>query len=257
MKNFHSSEARPNAERSSEFGWQKKNWTKKKGTTTTSTTNFVLGQTIHFLVEVCAFLLLFQPSKTFSYVFNFHNNLSKRHSEKTIFAKKFFGKKKKKLFIFFFDFFFWFFFFDFSFFEFFFFKFFFRFFFLCPKPTTLKITVPKRPQIRLPPPPSKWPFFWGGQLFFWERFNFELENSKFLFRGNILWGKSGMGLGRLADCIYPAGTIGAWILIFADLGHFYSHFLRSNLVISNVYCQNDDSEWNLAIYSLKFFLEVK
>ena len=122
-------------------------------------------------------------------------------------------------------------------------------------PHTLKITVPKRPQIRLPPPPQKWPFFFfgggGGKLFFWERAR------KFLFKGNILWGKSDPGLGWLADCTYPAGTIRAWILIFADLGHFYSHFLRSNLVLSNVCCQNDDSELNLAFYSLKFFWEVK
>ena len=82
------------------IGLAKKKVNKKKGTTTSSnTTNFVPGQTIHFLVEVFAFLSLFQPPKTFSYVFHFHN-LSKRHSEKTIFTKKFFWKKKnqKKLF---------------------------------------------------------------------------------------------------------------------------------------------------------------
>ena len=137
-----------------ELGWQKKS-EQKKGTTTTtttSTTNFIPGQTIHFLVEFFAFLSLFQPPKTFSYVFHFHN-LSKRHSEKTIFARKFFWKKKKSkkiihFFFFFFDFFFFrffvfsififfsnFFFFDFFLFEFFFFEFFPIFFFLCPKPT--------------------------------------------------------------------------------------------------------------------------
>ena len=50
-----------------------------------------------FLFEVFAFLSLFQPPKTFSYVFHFHN-LSKRHSEKTIFWKK----KTKKIIHFFF-----------------------------------------------------------------------------------------------------------------------------------------------------------
>ena len=35
---------------------------------------------------------------------------------------------------------------------------------------TLKITVLKRPQMRLPPPPKKWPFFLGGGVnFFSER----------------------------------------------------------------------------------------
>ena len=41
--------------------------------------------------------------------------------------------------------------------------------------------------------------------------------------------------------------------IFADLGHFYSHFFSSNLVLSNVCFQNDDSERNLALHSLKLF----
>ena len=117
---IYSSKARPNAERSLQLGWQKKSEQKKRyhDSTTTSTANFVPGQTIHFLVEVFAFLSLFQPPKTFSYVFHFHN-LSKRHSEKTIFSKKFFWKKKnqKKYYSFFF--------FDFFFFEFFFFDFFF------------------------------------------------------------------------------------------------------------------------------------
>ena len=66
-------------------GIKKKSKKKKKGTTTTTTTtNFVPGQTMHFLVEVFTFLSIFQPSKTFSYVFHFHN-LSKRHSEKKTF----------------------------------------------------------------------------------------------------------------------------------------------------------------------------
>ena len=117
---------------------KKKKWTKKKGKTTT--TNFIPGQTIHFLVEVFAFLSFFQPLKTFSYVFHFHN-LSKIHSEKTIFAKKFFWKKKKikkKFFIFFF---FNFFFFNFFFFQFFFFRIVFRFFFLCPKPQHIFLSI--------------------------------------------------------------------------------------------------------------------
>ena len=145
------SEARPKAERSLELGWLKKKRDKKKGTTT-STTNFVPGQTIHFLVEVFTFLFLFQPPpQTFSYVFDFHK-LSKRHSEKTIFAKKFFWKKKiKKNYsffffrfffsnCFFFEFFFFrifffsnFFFSNFFFFELFFFEFFLRFFFSLSK----------------------------------------------------------------------------------------------------------------------------
>ena len=84
---FERSEAEGRAEVGIGLG-KKRKVNKKKGTTST-TTNFVLGQTIHFLVEVFAFLFLFQPSKTFSYVFHFHN-LSKRHSEKTIFAKNIF-----------------------------------------------------------------------------------------------------------------------------------------------------------------------
>ena len=73
----------------------KKKVNKKKGIThiTTTTTNFVPGQTIHFLVEIFSFLSLFQPPKNFSYVFHIHN-LSKIYSEETIFAKKFFWKKK-------------------------------------------------------------------------------------------------------------------------------------------------------------------
>ena len=131
---FYSTEARLKAERSSELGWQKKKCTKKKvhkkkmvPRLDSGTTNFVPGQTIHFLVEFFTFLYLFQPPKTFSYFFHFHN-LSKRHSEKTIFAKKFSEKKKKlKELIHFFSICF------FS--NFFFSNFFSIFFFLCPKPT--------------------------------------------------------------------------------------------------------------------------
>ena len=87
------SKARPKADQSSELGWQKKSEQKKRYhdsmTTTTTTTNFVPGQTIHFLVEVFAVFSLFQPPKTFSYAFHFHN-LLKRHYEKRIFANKFF-----------------------------------------------------------------------------------------------------------------------------------------------------------------------
>ena len=91
-----SSEVRPKAERSSELGWQKKKWKKKKGTTTTTTTtNFVPGKSIHFLVKVFAFLSLFQPSKTFSYVLHFHN-LSKNTFWENNFCKKVFLKKQKK-----------------------------------------------------------------------------------------------------------------------------------------------------------------
>ena len=63
-----------------------------------STTNFVSGQTYHFLVEVFSFLSLFQPPKTFSYVFHFHN-LSKRHFESKSakqFSNKSFSEKKKQ-----------------------------------------------------------------------------------------------------------------------------------------------------------------
>ena len=102
---------------------QKKRWTKKKvpRRRRRRTTNFVPGQTIHFLVEVFAFLSFFQPSKTFSYVSHFHN-LSKRNSEKIIFAKTFLWKQKKIKKNFFF-------------FRFYFFSNFFSIFFLCPKPT--------------------------------------------------------------------------------------------------------------------------
>ena len=83
---FERSEAEGRAEPG--IGLAKKKVNKKKryydSTTTTSTTNFVPVQTIHFLVEVFAFLSLFQPPKTFSNVFHFHN-LSKMHPEKTIF----------------------------------------------------------------------------------------------------------------------------------------------------------------------------
>ena len=63
----------------------------------------------------------------------------------------------------------------------------------------------------------------------------------------------GLGIGQLAHYTYPTGTIGAWILICANLGYFYSHFLSSHLVILNVYCSNDDFEWNLAFYSHFFW----
>ena len=66
-KQIYLSEARPKAEGSSELGVGK-----KKGTTTSTinstTTSFVPGQTIHFLVEVLAFLSLFQLSKNFYYI---------------------------------------------------------------------------------------------------------------------------------------------------------------------------------------------
>ena len=81
-------------ERSSEFGWQKKKVNKKKGTTTTRRR----VPPILYLVKIFTFLSkflpfsLFQPPKTFSYVFDFHN-LSKIHSEKTIFKGAFTKKK--------------------------------------------------------------------------------------------------------------------------------------------------------------------
>ena len=52
-----SSEARPKAKQNSELGWQEK---KNEP-----------DRTIHFLVEVFAFLSLFQPPKTF---FSFYDN---------------------------------------------------------------------------------------------------------------------------------------------------------------------------------------
>ena len=76
---FERSEAEGRAELG--IGLAKKKVNKKKGTTTRLddlTTNFVPGQTIHFLVEVFAFLYLFQPPKTFSYVFHFHSPLWKK-----------------------------------------------------------------------------------------------------------------------------------------------------------------------------------
>ena len=91
-----------------------RNWgSKKKRYDDYRANNFVPGQTIHFLVEVFAFLSLFQPLNIFSYVFHFHN-LSKRHSEKTFFEKKFSEKKTKQIKLI---------------------HFFFQIFFLCPKPT--------------------------------------------------------------------------------------------------------------------------
>ena len=76
---FERSEAKGRAEPG--IGLAKKKWTKKKDTTTT--TNFVPGlvKLFTFLSKFFAFLSLFQPPKTFSYIFHFHN-LSKRHSEK-------------------------------------------------------------------------------------------------------------------------------------------------------------------------------
>ena len=61
-----------------------------------STTNFVPGQTIHFLVEVFAFLSLSQLPKTFSHVFHFHN-LFKRHSEKQFSQTSFSETKNTRL----------------------------------------------------------------------------------------------------------------------------------------------------------------
>ena len=128
-----------NRNRKAGHGLAKKKVNKKKGTTTTRRR----VPPILYLVKVFTFLSKFLPFslKTFSYVFHFHN-LSKIHSEKTIFAKKFLEKKQKKLFIFFFWFYFFsiLFFFEFVFFEFIFFRFFFfsifcffRFFFSLSK----------------------------------------------------------------------------------------------------------------------------
>ena len=100
---FEQSEAKGRAELG--IGLAKKKWTKKKryhDDDDSTSTNFVPGQTIHFLVEVFAFLSLFQPLKTFSYVFL--QSIQKTFWENN-FRKKFFWKKKKnqkKLFIFFF-----------------------------------------------------------------------------------------------------------------------------------------------------------
>ena len=93
---------------------------------------------------------------------------------------------------------------------------------------TLKITVPKRPQIRLPPPPlpQKMTIFWGrGKLFLWEEFNFEL--------GNFYPGEGHFGISRTWDptgwpitLIRPA-LLGCKLLFLPIWGIFYSHFLRS------------------------------
>ena len=40
------------------------------------------------------------------------------------------------------------------------------------------------------------------------------DSETFLFSWNILWGYPDSRPGRLADCTYPAGTIGLWISIF-------------------------------------------